>query len=209
MLEDRTTIAVQRFLDDLAGADGEADAQPIIAALIGRSVNRLQLLCGNLLLRAYPRLTRPPLNLQTEEMLSALVERLLKAMREARPKNVRQFFSLASQHIRWELNDVARRLDKLELPAELNESGIPAPPESSGSPLSVNGRRMLEAIESLPEEEREAFDLLRIQGMTQAEAANVLEISVRTLQRRLDRGLVHLAAMLGDLAPQANSNAEV
>ena len=52
-----------------------------------------------------------PLNLQAEEMLSAVVERLLKALREARPATVRQFFALASQHMRWELNDMARRLD--------------------------------------------------------------------------------------------------
>ena len=42
---------------------------------------------------------------------SAVAERLLKAMREARPVNVRQFFALANQHMRWELNDLARRLD--------------------------------------------------------------------------------------------------
>jgi RNA polymerase sigma-70 factor (ECF subfamily) len=30
----------------------------------------------------------------------------------ARPTNVRQFFALANQHLRWELNDLARRLDE-------------------------------------------------------------------------------------------------
>ena len=41
-----------------------------------------------------------------------MVERLLKALREARPQTVRDFFSLASLHMRWELNDLARRLDE-------------------------------------------------------------------------------------------------
>ena len=36
--------------------------------------------------RSYPRLTLPPLNLQADEMLSAVVERLLKAMGEIHPK---------------------------------------------------------------------------------------------------------------------------
>ena len=36
-------------------------------------------------------------------MLGAVVERLIKALREARPKDVCQFFALAGQHIRWEL----------------------------------------------------------------------------------------------------------
>jgi hypothetical protein len=58
------------------------------------------------------RLARPPLNLQTDEVLGAVVERLLKAMHQTHPQTVRQFFGLANQHIRWELNDLARRLDE-------------------------------------------------------------------------------------------------
>jgi len=32
-------------------------------------------------------------------------------MRSVRPQTVRQFFALANQHMRWQLNDLARRLD--------------------------------------------------------------------------------------------------
>jgi len=78
----------------------------VIRALIDTSVSRLHLLCRTLLLRSYPRLARPPLNLQSEEILGAVVDRLLKAMREVRPTTVRQFFALANQHMRWELNDL-------------------------------------------------------------------------------------------------------
>ena len=38
-----------------------------------------------------------------------MIERLLKALRAARPQTVREFFALANQHMRWELNDLARR----------------------------------------------------------------------------------------------------
>ena len=62
----------------------DAAAEPIIRALLDRAVRRLQMFRG-MLYRGYPRLTRPPLNLQTDELLSAVVERLLKALREARP----------------------------------------------------------------------------------------------------------------------------
>jgi DNA-directed RNA polymerase specialized sigma24 family protein len=37
--------------------------------------------------------------------------------------------------------------------------------------------------------------------MSQAEAAQVLEVSVMTVNRRLNRGLRRLAATLGDLYP--------
>jgi RNA polymerase sigma-70 factor (ECF subfamily) len=61
---------------------------------------------------------------------------------------------------------------------------------------------MLQAIDGLPEEEREVFDLLRIQGLTQAEVAEVLDVSVKTVRRRLHRALVLLAKELKDLCPE-------
>src|SRR5215813_8701374 len=96
---ERTTAAVQRCLDELAG---DSPIEPIIRDLMDRAVRRLTQLCASILHSGYPRLTRPPLNLQTDEMLGAVVERLLKALREARPATPRQFFGLACQHMRWE-----------------------------------------------------------------------------------------------------------
>jgi RNA polymerase sigma factor (sigma-70 family) len=195
MDDERTTAAVQRYLDQLAG---DSPAVPVIRALLDRAVRRLHQLSATLLYRSYPRLTRPPLNLQADEMLGAVVERLLKALREARPGTVRQFFALASQHMRWELNDMARRLDQRPTAVELREGLVPAP-ASSDSGLTPDGRRMLEAIGNLPEAEREAFDLVRIQGMTQAEAGQVLGVSAMTVNRRLNRSLQLLTESLSDL----------
>jgi DNA-directed RNA polymerase specialized sigma24 family protein len=157
MAEEPTTAAVQRYLDEL---NGDAPAEPVVRALLGQAVHRLQQLCAALLHRSYPRLTQPPLNLNADEMLSAVVERLLKALRAARPTTVRQFFALASQHARWELNDVARRLDEQPSAVELHDELVANPASDSG--LTLNDRRMLEAIDNLPDDEREAFDLVRI-----------------------------------------------
>jgi RNA polymerase sigma factor (sigma-70 family) len=197
MEEERTTAAVQRYLDELAG---DAPADPVVRALLDRAVCRLHQLCAALLYRSYPRLTRPPANFQVDEMLGAVVERLLKALREARPRTVRQFFALAGRHMRWELNDMARRLDEQPAAVELHDGQVPAP-AGSDSGLTPDGLRMLEAIGNLPEAEREAFDLVRIQGMTQAEAAQVLGVSVMTVNRRLNRSLHLLTETLGDLRP--------
>jgi RNA polymerase sigma-70 factor (ECF subfamily) len=197
MSEEHTTAVVQRYLDELVG---DSPAEPIVRVLLDRAVRRLHLLCATLLHRSYPRLTQPPLNLQADELLGAVAERLLKALREVRPRTVRQFFALANQHMRWELNDLARRLDEQPAAVELREGLVPAP-ASSGSGLTPAGRRMLEAIGELPEGEREAFDLVRVQGMTQAEAAQVLGVSPVTVKRRLNRGLRLLTEKLGDLRP--------
>ncbi len=197
MNDDHTTAVVQRYLDELAG---DSPAEPIVRALLDRSVRRLHLLCAAMLYRSYPRLTQPPLNVQTDELLGAITERLLKALREARPSTVRQLFALANQHMRWELNDLARRLDDQPAAVELSEGLVPSP-VSSGSGLTPDGRRMLQAIGDLPEDEREAFDLVRVQGMPQTEAAQMLGVSVATVKRRLNRGLRLLTEQLADLRP--------
>ncbi len=192
-----TTAVVQHFLNDL---NGDSPAEPIIRDLLSHAAGRLHLLCASMLSREYPRLTRPPLNLQPEEMLSGLVERLLKAMQKTRPPTVRQFFALVNQHMRWELNDLARRLDERSHAVELHDEFVPAP-ENSGSGLSPNTRRILDAIESLPAEEREAFELVRIQGMAPSEVAGIVGVTERTVQRRLNRGVFLLMGALADLRP--------
>jgi hypothetical protein len=70
MAEEHTTAVVQRYLP--AGA--------------------------RLLSMRYPRLTWTSVNLRTDEMFRAVVER--------------QFFALACRQIRWERNDMAHRLDE-------------------------------------------------------------------------------------------------
>src|SRR5579862_9227553 len=137
MSAQHTTAAVQHYLNALAG---DNPAEPIVRALLDRAVRRLHVLCANLLHRKYRRLTLPPLNLQAEELLGAVVERLLKAMRSVRPQTVRQFFGLVNQHMRWELNDLARRLDEQPTAVELHEGTVPAP-ASSESVLTPDGSR--------------------------------------------------------------------
>lgn len=198
MDENHTTYVVQRYLDALA--DPRGDAGPIITALLARSTRRLQLLCNKLLYRGYPRLARPPLGLGGEELLGAVVERLLRALRETRPCTVREFFGLAGRHMRWELNDLARRLDHQAVLVDVHAIDMAAP-ESSGSGLGTTALRILAAIDGLPDDEREAFDLVRIHGMTHAEAAAVLGVSSKTVQRRLNRALFLLTEVLADLRP--------
>ena len=197
MSDEHTTAVVQRYLDELGG---DSPAEPIVRALLDRAVRRLHLLCATLLHRSYPRLAQPPMNLQADELLGAVAERLLKALREARPRTVRELFGLANQHMRWELNDLARRLDDQPAAVEFREGLVPAP-ASSASGLSPDGLRMLRAIDELPDDEREVFDLVRIQGMTHAEAARLLGVSAVTVKRRLSRGLRLLTERLADLRP--------
>jgi RNA polymerase sigma factor (sigma-70 family) len=121
-------------------------------------------------------------------------------LRETRPRTVPEFFALANQHMRWELNDLARRLDNQPAIVELRGGLVPAPASSSFG-QTPNGRRMLDAIANQPEDEREVFGLVRVQGMTHAEAAQILGVAVVTVKRRLNRGLQLLTEKLADLGP--------
>jgi RNA polymerase sigma-70 factor (ECF subfamily) len=198
MNEGHTTADIQRFLDDL---QHQTVSEPVIRDLLGRAVDRLRLLCGALLHRSYPRLTHPPLNLETDELVDGVVAGLITALQKVRPQTVRQFFALANQHMRWQLNDLARLLDKRPHMAAISESGVMTPPDSSDSILSQDARRMLLAIDGLPEEDREVFELVRIQGLAYAEAAAIVGVSVKTVQRRLNHARLLLAEELADLRP--------
>ena len=103
MSAEHTTVVVQRYLDQLAG---DSPAQPIVRALLDRAVRRLHLLGATLLHRSYPRLARPPWNVQADELLGAVEERLLKALREARPRTVRRRLNRSVLLLTQQLDDL-------------------------------------------------------------------------------------------------------
>jgi RNA polymerase sigma-70 factor (ECF subfamily) len=199
MHEEPTTVIIQRYLDAMAG---DAAAESSVRELLELAAGRLRQLSATFLYKRYPRFTRPPVNLEPDDLLGDVVAGLLTALRTTRPPTVRRFFALANQHMRWQLNDLARRLDERPAAAALAESGVAASPSSMASGLSPDGRRMLEVIEALPEDEREVFDLVRIQGLSHAETATVVGVSEKTVQRRLNRARLLLAERLADLRPE-------
>jgi RNA polymerase sigma-70 factor (ECF subfamily) len=84
MHEEPTTVIIQRYLDALPR--DAAAAGPVIRELLARAVERLRLLCGTLLYKSYPRLTRPAVNLQTDALVGGAVAGLLSALRTTRPR---------------------------------------------------------------------------------------------------------------------------
>lgn len=68
--------------------------------------------------------------------------------------------------------------------------------ESPGSDEEVIGveleRAVRDAIDSLPEKSREVFTMSREQGMRYAEIASALEISVKTVEKRMGQALSEL-----------------
>jgi RNA polymerase sigma-70 factor (ECF subfamily) len=127
--------------------------------------------------------------------------RLLNALRELRPGSSREFFNLAAVQVRRELLDLARRYSG-RCWKTADESSRPEPHDRSPEHGELDlWTRFHEAVENLPTEEREAVGLLFYHGRTQGEAAEILGVSERTLQRWWQAGCELLKLRLGNELP--------
>ena len=188
MADDSTqTLRVQGWLDGLRAGDAAA-----LDALIRHVSDRLQRLTRQMLAR-HPAVKRWA---QTDDVVQGALVRLVRAVRHVQPSSLRAFFALATQQVRWELLDLARHFHGPEGEGRNHASGdgsFPDPPDLShdGSLLAEWGD-LHRQIEALPDEQREVVDLLFYQGLAQQEAAVLLEVTVRTVQRRWHAALVKL-----------------
>jgi RNA polymerase sigma-70 factor (ECF subfamily) len=173
---------LQECLDRLRAGDAAAREE-----LLARACDRLGRLARKLL-RADPRVGRWE---ETDDVRQNAMLRLYQALAQVTPPTPRDFFRLAALHIRRELVDLARHHFGPAGAGRHHQSGAPgAPAGADPSDRSLDPQRLTDwsefhaAIEKLPEEEREVFDLLWYHDMPQAEAAALLGVSERTLQRR-------------------------
>jgi len=139
---------------------------------------------------------------ETDDVLQNALVRLVNALGSVKPQTSRDFLALASLQIRRELIDLARRFygpegiganHDSQAKQDLQGPGLPDPADQRAGPPSLAQWTELHAmIETLPADEREVMGLIFYQGFTQTEAAEVLNVSVRTLQRRWHMALARL-----------------
>lgn len=183
-----TTQRIQGWIDRLRAGDESARA-----ALLECAADRLTRLTRKML-RSFPRVRRWE---ETEDVLQNAALRLHRALADVQPTNVQEFFRLAALNIRRELLDLARHYYgpqgvgakhatwKPDRTSGENLHPAEAQPDLSDDPdRLVAWTEFHRKIETLPEEERQMFDLLWYQGLSQAEAGEVLNISERTIKRR-------------------------
>ena len=179
---------------------------PLAIAGDDKAVDALLLHCGDRLtiltrrmLGDFQRVRRWA---ETDDVMQNALLRLVGALRSVKPVTTRDFLALASLQIRRELIDLARRYYGPEGIGANHEShgatdargAAPADPaDVRDDPASLaQWTELHEVIESLPDEEREVVGLLFYQGLSQAEAAEVLNVSLRTVQRRWHDALCKL-----------------
>jgi RNA polymerase sigma-70 factor (ECF subfamily) len=186
-----TTLQLQRLLDRLCAGDPAAKDE-----LINRAHGRL-LLITRKVLGSYVRVR---VEEETAGVLNEAYLRLHAALDEVKPGTVREFLGLAALQVRRVLLDTIRKIqgrggDPRPRKVSLEDEGIdvPGPPSIGEGSVALD---LLEAIEKLPDEEREAVDLLFFHGWTQPEAAEDLGVHEDTVKRRWARARVKLASHL-------------
>jgi RNA polymerase sigma-70 factor (ECF subfamily) len=165
------------------------------------------------MLRSYPRVHRWE---ETSDVMQNAALRLHRSLAEVHPANVIEFLRLAALNIRRELLDLAKHYYGPEGQGA-NYASQERNPDSSGSNWMERNAgdagddpgqlaawtEFHRQVDQLPDEEHEIFDLLWYQGLTQAEAGALLNISERTVKRRWQsaRLLLHdrLKGQLPDL----------
>src|SRR5262249_36750187 len=146
---------------------------------------------SSVMLQEYPFLW----NLEeTGDVLNEAVIRLTKALERARPQCSPHFFNLAAQHIRWQLQELVRRYRGRDgkKARHLTNQDITEKPRGLFMPLTDRARdfasldwwtKFHEEAAMLPDKEKAVFELLFYEALTQEEAAEVLDVNVRTVKR--------------------------
>jgi RNA polymerase sigma-70 factor (ECF subfamily) len=137
-------------------------------------------------------LTRNPAD--ADDLTQRTAERALRARGQWQPGTNLNAWAYRIMRNLW--IDTARsrqRHDKVMAPEEEGR-GIGAAPEAEAK---AELHFLMRALDRLPDEQREAVVLVMIEGLSYAEAAEVLEVPAGTLTSRLVRGRQALAHMLG------------
>jgi RNA polymerase sigma-70 factor (ECF subfamily) len=138
-------------------------------------------LAGIVRLRAY---------LDSDDVLQNVLMRLMGAMGKVRPSTRGELLGLAARHIRWEVIDLYRTHFGPEGPGKKLEplSGAALDlaveqPADDGTAAALAAAQLAEAVDKLPKDLREVVDLLFYHHLTHEQAAEVLGVSTKTIQR--------------------------
>ena len=158
--------------------------------LISRSCERLVRLT-RVLFRDFQRLRRFE---DSCDVVQVAAIRLLRRLEAVRVESVDAFFQLAAREIRFVLLDLSRHYfgpqgqatnqATVQDPDLTSFSRDVAEQSSSYDPSCLAfWTEFHQKVEALPTKERVVFDLLWYHGMTQEEAASVLNLSLATVKR--------------------------
>jgi RNA polymerase sigma-70 factor (ECF subfamily) len=173
---------------------GELDA---INDLLNHAALRLQHLTSKML-AGFGSVRRHE---QTDDVLQNAFLRLTRALKETVPGDARHFFRLAALQIRRELVDLSRRYrgkGALSFDAGGGDDHSAVAEDFTPSEHTNDPRKVAEwtefhrLVQELPEKEREVVDLLLYNGLSQQDAAETMQVDVRSIKRYWQRARLTL-----------------
>lgn len=210
------TTRLQYLLDRYQFAN-EAEQAHAFDDLIDYASRRLRSLARKMLAR-YPHVRRWE---ETDDVMQAALLRLHRSLSEVRPDSKRAFFGLAATQMRRTLIDLARHYYGAHGHGKNHHSvagdRVNQGNSSAGDAVELAAARETnrepddlqrwtdfhEAIDQLLDEEKEVISLVWYGGMLQKEVAELLEVSERTVIRRMNRAKLSLNELMGGSSPQA------
>jgi RNA polymerase sigma-70 factor (ECF subfamily) len=198
------SAAIEGWVRQLKAGDDQARKE-----LLNCACERLTRLTRKML-KSFGRLKRWE---QTDDVVQNALLRLYRSLADVQPASAVEFYRLAALNIRRELLDLAKHYYG---PRGLgaNYASVDKGPDQSQAepaadqPAAGDDPGQLEAwaalheqVERLPAEEKEVFDLLWYQELSQAEAAALLKVSERTVKRRWASARLRLHQSLGGRLP--------
>lgn len=201
-----TTVRIRRCLERLGARDASARSE-----LLEHARRRLSLLAARMFAR-FP-LLHP--RVQVDDLCQEAMLRLWTSLEEVGPTTVADFMGLAALQIRRSLRDLAR--NHFGRNPDTGAGWNPRPyvdPARAGEvddQLAGNSWAPEElacwsefhaAADRLPEPLRTAFDLLYYHELSQAEAAEVMQVSERQLRRYWQSARLELQQMLEGFLPE-------
>jgi RNA polymerase sigma factor (sigma-70 family) len=206
MTSENQTVLIEGWIARLKTGDDHARKE-----LINCACDRLTRLSRKML-RGFQRVKRWE---ATDDVVQNALMRLYRTLAEVQPATAVDFYRLAATNIRRELLDLAKHyygpqgLGANYATIEGNANQKLGIAERAGAPSAEDdGRieawaRFHEQIEQLADEDKEVFDLLWYQQLSQAEAAQLLNLSGRTVKRRWASARLKLHEALGGQSPES------
>jgi RNA polymerase sigma-70 factor (ECF subfamily) len=201
-----TTVQIQAWVDRVRGGDELARRE-----LLNVACERLRTLAHRMI-RSFPRIQRWE---DTNDVLQNAALRLCRTLQHEIPQDAEAFLRLAALNIRRELLDLVKHYYGPQGHGARHATNAgEAAPSGHGIALREPADLSLEPgrlaawsefhrqVDCLPDEEREVFDLLWYQGLSQAEAASMLKVSERTIKRRWQTARLRLHEALKGEMPE-------
>ncbi len=197
--EQGATTQLANWLERHRNGDDSAKA-----SIIAHACDRLRVLASKMLRGNFARLARWE---ETDDVLQHALIRLHRSLAKIQPESVAQFMGLSATQIRRTLIDLARHHFGAEGAANFHHSDghqsemprqVDLQPSNDEPESLVAWSAFHEAVENLPEDEKQVFSLVWYEGLTHVETAELLGVTERTIRRRWQSARFLLHQVLGE-----------